>query len=106
VSRRLPTLTFKDVLSVSRTISADRGRLVLEREGNAATRVRSVEFDPSHLRLVIHEEELPLARSRDVAIASKYTEDEEESEEEEEEEEERRRTRRWERGLRVRRGTR
>jgi hypothetical protein len=62
--------------------------LVLEREGNAATRVRSVEFDPSHLRLVIHEEELPLARSRDVAIASKYTEDEEESEEEEEEEEE------------------
>jgi hypothetical protein len=69
--------------------------MVLEREGMAATRVRSVEFDPRHLRVVIHEEDLPLAQSRDVAIASKYTEDEgdyaeefEEFEEEEEDEDE------------------
>jgi hypothetical protein len=88
VSRGLPAITFKDVLSVSRTISADRGRMVMEREGMTATRVRSVEFDPHHLRVVIQEEQLPLAQSRDVAIASKYTEDEGEYEEEFEEFEE------------------
>lgn len=88
VSRGLPAITFKDVLAVRRTISADRERMVMEREGMTATRVRSVEFDPRHLRVVIHEEELPLAQSRDVAIASKYTEDEGENEEFEEFEEE------------------
>ena len=74
VSRALPKLTFNDTKFVSRTILADRGRMIMEIEGSALTRVRSIEFDPRHLKMLIREEELPAVRSRDVALASKYTE--------------------------------
>ena len=80
VSRGLPTLTFNDTHSVSRTVYADRGRLLMEVEGAALTRVRAVEFDPRYLRMVIQEDDLPATRSRDAAMASKYTEDTEEEE--------------------------
>lgn len=74
VSRGLPELTFNDTQAVPRRVYADRGRLLME-AGGAVTRVRAVEFDPRHLRMVIEEDALPATRSRDAAMASKYTED-------------------------------
>ena len=77
VSRGLPTITFNDTLSIARSFSTDRGRMIMSMKGREPGQVRAVEFDPRHLKMVVRTEELP-SRSRHGSQHCKYSEDDDE----------------------------